>query len=498
MAQLLDWLALTGARDSNGAAVSSGTVWFYEPGGGTSPATVYADPDGDVIAPNPTALDAGGRATVYVEDPVRVVVQDVNGVTITDVDLADVTRAETVQVDNPGWSGGYLDDILTALAASTGGIDGQYQESGGATARTIQSKFEELSISVKDFGAKGDGLTVDTVSIQAAINRVSFLGGGEVYFPPGTYLIDQTLTLTNVTGVALRGAGISASVIKNTSGINTAIRYHFAPQNCSISNLSITATTASSGIGIDLQTSQGMTISQVSVDGHYVAASSTGSGVTFIGVSLAAPAVGAAAARGLVLDTATGVNMFACGMSVQGAVGGFGLDCKNGTLGFAAVGCGFDNINFDATLTGHDFVFSANCTASSITFAAATMPSGYRFDNRRGGSGVSGAKLPLTTGATVTPLLQVGSNFTIECTTTGSASTVAVPSPPPAADDYGVFMTVMFWCHAGGAITAGSGFASGYRISSQPSLIDTHKTTFLFRWDPDNSMWREVSRSDTT
>ena len=36
---------------------------------------------------------------------------------------------------------------------------------------------------VLDFGAKGDGKTLDTAAIQAAIDA-----GGEVYFPKGIYI----------------------------------------------------------------------------------------------------------------------------------------------------------------------------------------------------------------------------------------------------------------------------------------------------------------------
>ncbi len=46
-------------------------------------------------------------------------------------------------------------------------------------------------INVKDFGAKGDGKTDDTLAIQAAIDSLceNEIGGGTVYFPPGQYLI---------------------------------------------------------------------------------------------------------------------------------------------------------------------------------------------------------------------------------------------------------------------------------------------------------------------
>ncbi len=60
----------------------------------------------------------------------------------------------------------------------------------GAVQQTVQSKLEQY-VSVKDFGAVGDGVTDDTAAIQAAIDTQR-----GVYFPRGTYLCTGTLTLT--------------------------------------------------------------------------------------------------------------------------------------------------------------------------------------------------------------------------------------------------------------------------------------------------------------
>ncbi len=46
----------------------------------------------------------------------------------------------------------------------------------------------ETGVSVKAFGAKGDGKTKDTKSIQQAINSIAAAGGGTIYFPAGRYL----------------------------------------------------------------------------------------------------------------------------------------------------------------------------------------------------------------------------------------------------------------------------------------------------------------------
>lgn len=59
----------------------------------------------------------------------------------------------------------------------------------GAVTRTSTDKFSDF-ISVKDFGAYGNGLNDDTLAIQKAL-----AAHDAVYIPPGTYLISGTITL---------------------------------------------------------------------------------------------------------------------------------------------------------------------------------------------------------------------------------------------------------------------------------------------------------------
>jgi hypothetical protein len=44
------------------------------------------------------------------------------------------------------------------------------------------------ALNVRDYGAKGDGVTKDTAAIQAAIDAAERQGGGEVRIPPGRYI----------------------------------------------------------------------------------------------------------------------------------------------------------------------------------------------------------------------------------------------------------------------------------------------------------------------
>jgi polygalacturonase len=57
-----------------------------------------------------------------------------------------------------------------------------------STAMSFANSVESNWISIKDFGAKGDGKVVDTKAINDAIDAAVKTGGGTVYFPAGTYL----------------------------------------------------------------------------------------------------------------------------------------------------------------------------------------------------------------------------------------------------------------------------------------------------------------------
>lgn len=107
-----------------------------------------------------------------------------------------------------------------ALAGDNGSALIGFKQAGtGAVSRTVQDKLRDI-VSVKDFGAKGDGVTDDTVAIQAAINYASTFAsgfGGEVVFPSGQYNY-SALTITSQ-GVSLRGEG-KVGMVKMTSSGN--------------------------------------------------------------------------------------------------------------------------------------------------------------------------------------------------------------------------------------------------------------------------------------
>ncbi len=82
----------------------------------------------------------------------------------------------------------------------------------GAIALVAQNPPTQFSpYNVRDFGAKGDGTTLDTAAIAKAIKTCNANGGGTVLFPPGTYLSGTIEILSNVTldleaGAVLQGS----------------------------------------------------------------------------------------------------------------------------------------------------------------------------------------------------------------------------------------------------------------------------------------------------
>ncbi|MCX6328699.1 MAG: glycoside hydrolase family 28 protein [Bacteroidia bacterium] len=68
-----------------------------------------------------------------------------------------------------------------------------------------------LVFNVKDFGATGDGKTLDSPSINKAIEEASAKGGGMVYFPAGNYLSASIRLKSNISVYLEQGATIVAA-----------------------------------------------------------------------------------------------------------------------------------------------------------------------------------------------------------------------------------------------------------------------------------------------
>ena len=82
------------------------------------------------------------------------------------------------------------------------------QGSTGAVDRTVESRLQD-SVSVKDFGAVGDGVTDDTAAIQAAFDS----GAGSVLLPcKGTFLATDTLTMQEHQSLEMEGSVLNFNI----------------------------------------------------------------------------------------------------------------------------------------------------------------------------------------------------------------------------------------------------------------------------------------------
>ena len=84
-------------------------------------------------------------------------------------------------------------------------------------------------VNVKDFGATGDGVTNDTLAIEAAIGASKGLGiGATLYFPAGTYCFSETTPTFGIyinQPLMIVGDGIDKTIFKNLSATGAGFRF---------------------------------------------------------------------------------------------------------------------------------------------------------------------------------------------------------------------------------------------------------------------------------
>lgn len=100
-----------------------------------------------------------------------------------------------------------IGDAIPAGAATTASAVSYTQGGTGAVTTNVQAKLRE-TVSVKDFGAVGDGVADDTAAFNSAIAASNY-----IYIPEGTYLVNITLDAKR--GYTFKGAGRDVTNLKN-------------------------------------------------------------------------------------------------------------------------------------------------------------------------------------------------------------------------------------------------------------------------------------------
>lgn len=156
----------------------------------------------------------------------------------------------------------------------------------GAVETDVRTKLRER-VSVKDFGAVGDGVTDDTDAIQAAIDS----GIRSIYFPAGDYLASSTIAVTaNYTSLVGDAHG-SSRLVASADGVSVLYFASATPtattlKNCSLRNISVVVGSAvasiTSGIGIKMTNCQQFQMSNVQIEGFYGGLLIEGGGINFL------------------------------------------------------------------------------------------------------------------------------------------------------------------------------------------------------------------------
>ena len=124
-----------------------------------------------------------------------------------------------------GLNAGDVVEFLSNLSVAAGTIyatDINYNEgAAGAVTRTLESKLQE-SVSVKDFGAIGDGTTNNYTAFQNAVAAIP-AAGGILLIPAGTYYLGNTGILISRSNITIVGEGMPRIADNNLSLVGGTI-----------------------------------------------------------------------------------------------------------------------------------------------------------------------------------------------------------------------------------------------------------------------------------
>jgi hypothetical protein len=206
-----------------GIPLAGGKLYSYA-AGTTTPLATYTTSSGIQNNTNPIILDSRGEAAVWLgAASYKLTLTNSNDVEIWAVD--NITTQDAMNA---------LTAFEASLASSQGSSLVGYLPANGPPSRTVQAKLRDV-VSVKDFGAVGDGTTDDTTALQAAIaycENATQYGGRALYLPGGRYKISGALTLSKEF-ITIFGDGAWESQIYavglSTSALATANMQYLRP-----------------------------------------------------------------------------------------------------------------------------------------------------------------------------------------------------------------------------------------------------------------------------
>jgi Pectate lyase superfamily protein len=173
---------------------------------------IYLDPANNCAPTASTSAFAAGQI------PIAKVVTGASSIT-------SITDARTWFAPQPCVAGS-AGDLHCSSMGTNQNITLAPSGTGASVVTNLEDKGGQV-FNVKSYGAVGDGSADDTAAINAAEAAAEAVHG-TVYFPPGTYKITSTITLSSPVrwegSFASSNTGVSSSIIKAGAALNPMIR----------------------------------------------------------------------------------------------------------------------------------------------------------------------------------------------------------------------------------------------------------------------------------
>lgn len=490
--KLLDSLYVSGA----GVAAASGTVSLYQPGTLVA-VTAYSDDALTQPVTQPVSLDANGKTLLplYVSAPVRAIIRAQSGATLYDITRLDGQRAEIVSLVNSSFPASpTVDAALTAVGGSFGGTNGLFLATGaGAVQRSFQSAMSDVFFNVKNYGAVGNGIADDTSAVQNAITAAAAVGGGTVFLPPGTYLINAALTIaSSPASVSVVGSSRGVSIVKTSS--TTANAFTVTSVGVvSFRQFTIAAATSSSGSGISVATGGNLVVDTVAISGFANGIATTASAL------YAQNALVNGSTAGLAQTGASSTSTVIGGQYTSGSGSGITVSGLNTALQIVGATVGGSSIAIDlgsgASMYAYGVInsggslvvgYRANAAAGAIFHQGCNWGDGGVTDSRTGAP----VNYSLSTNTAVTPLPNQTDVVRIVAT---AAITVTVNAP--ANMGFGRRWTLICSNTSGAGVTWT--FAASFKLSAAVSPATGNRVSLLLEQDAVTGNVYEVGRAAT-
>ena len=295
--------------DNNGNPLSGGKIYTYV-AGTTTPQATYTNAFGTTPHANPIVLDSAGRvpggeiwltdSLIYkfvIETSTSILIGTYDNITgvnsnfvnytvqeevitatagqtvfnLTSINYAPGTNSLSVYIDgvNQYVGDSYLETdsntvtftaglhvgaevkFTTAVQVTTGAVNasdvGYVYPATGAVAQTVQERLEQY-VSVKDFGAVGDGVTNDFAAIQAAVDT-----GKAVFFPKSTYVCQGALAFDNDNqSILLQGSHLIVDTITfDAQNVVLDLGGGIIDQNCRYAKVAVVPPPQATTITVD-------------------------------------------------------------------------------------------------------------------------------------------------------------------------------------------------------------------------------------------------------